>query len=310
MKRYTLQLREREEHFRELAHTDPLTGLANRRGLVRALREPDPDGRPRFLVGIDLDGFKNVNDMRGHDVGDAVLAEVGDRLRRNLLAGDVAARLGGDEFAVLMHATAGRGDAGRQAAARGARRAVRGGRRLGLPVGQRRGGRQPGAGRHRRADARRRPGPAVRQAARQEPGRAVRGPLRRAAAPPQHAGERAAARDRARRAAPGVPAGGGAAVDAPGRRRGAAALAPPDAGQRAAGRVHPGRRGVRADQPARRLGAAAGLPAARRVAGRRARRLGVGEPVAQGAARGRLRRARSPTCWPSTAYRRSGWCSR
>jgi diguanylate cyclase (GGDEF)-like protein len=105
VKRYTLQLRQREAHFRELAHTDPLTGLANRRGLLRSLREPAAGGRPRVLVGIDLDGFKNVNDMRGHDVGDAVLAEVGARLRRNLLAGDVAARLGGDEFAVLMSAS-------------------------------------------------------------------------------------------------------------------------------------------------------------------------------------------------------------
>ncbi|HEU4347533.1 MAG TPA: EAL domain-containing protein [Actinoplanes sp.] len=104
VRRYTLRLKQREQHFRELAHTDPLTGLANRRGLVRALREPDA-GRPRFLVGIDLDGFKTVNDMRGHDAGDQVLAQVGDRLRRNLLAGDVAARLGGDEFAVLMHAS-------------------------------------------------------------------------------------------------------------------------------------------------------------------------------------------------------------
>ncbi|MEV6487184.1 bifunctional diguanylate cyclase/phosphodiesterase [Actinoplanes sp. NPDC051633] len=110
VKRYTLQLKQSEKHFRELAHTDPLTGLANRRGLVRALRDPYPDGRPAepgplSLVGIDLDGFKTVNDMRGHDVGDAVLAEVGARLRRNLLSGDVPARLGGDEFAVLMHAT-------------------------------------------------------------------------------------------------------------------------------------------------------------------------------------------------------------
>ena len=104
VRRYTLQLRQREAHFRELAHTDPLTGLANRRGLQRALRELGTAAK--VLVGIDLDGFKTVNDMRGHDVGDAVLSEVGDRLRRNLLAGDVAARLGGDEFAVLMHGTA------------------------------------------------------------------------------------------------------------------------------------------------------------------------------------------------------------
>nr|WP_296067563.1 bifunctional diguanylate cyclase/phosphodiesterase [uncultured Actinoplanes sp.] len=100
---YTLRLRQSEAHFRELAHTDPLTGLANRRGLQRALRERADEGG--VLVGIDLDGFKTVNDMRGHDAGDAVLREVGERLRRNLLAGDVAARLGGDEFAVLMHGT-------------------------------------------------------------------------------------------------------------------------------------------------------------------------------------------------------------
>ena len=103
VRRYTVELREREAHFRELAHTDPLTGLANRRGLQRALRD---SGESPVLVGIDLDGFKTVNDMRGHDVGDAVLVEVGERLRRNLLAGDVAARLGGDEFAVLMRGTA------------------------------------------------------------------------------------------------------------------------------------------------------------------------------------------------------------
>ncbi len=105
VKRYALELRQREDYYRELAHTDPLTGLANRRGLVRALRDSAPAGQPRVLIGLDLDGFKNVNDMRGHDVGDAVLAEVGARLRNNLRDGDVAARLGGDEFAVLMWAT-------------------------------------------------------------------------------------------------------------------------------------------------------------------------------------------------------------
>ncbi|RAK26927.1 diguanylate cyclase/phosphodiesterase [Actinoplanes lutulentus] len=103
VRRYTTQLRQREAHFRELAHTDPLTGLANRRGLQRALRASAENA---VLIGIDLDGFKTVNDMRGHDVGDSVLTEVAARLRRNLLDGDVAARLGGDEFAVLMHGDA------------------------------------------------------------------------------------------------------------------------------------------------------------------------------------------------------------
>ena len=94
----------REAHFRELAHTDPLTELANRRGLLRALREQAVGGPPCVLLALDLDGFKNVNDMRGHDVGDEVLVEVAKRLRHGLRPGDVAARLGGDEFAVLMWA--------------------------------------------------------------------------------------------------------------------------------------------------------------------------------------------------------------
>ncbi|MFG1720661.1 putative bifunctional diguanylate cyclase/phosphodiesterase [Micromonospora chalcea] len=103
---YAGRLAEREAHFRELAHTDPLTGLANRRGLLRALHRGAEAGVPCVLLGLDLDGFKNVNDMRGHDVGDAVLIEVGRRLRGNLRPGDLAARLGGDEFAVLMHGSA------------------------------------------------------------------------------------------------------------------------------------------------------------------------------------------------------------
>ncbi|MGN9803863.1 putative bifunctional diguanylate cyclase/phosphodiesterase [Micromonospora sp. L32] len=102
MRGYAGRLAEREKHFRELAHTDPLTGLANRRGLLRELQRCADEGVGCVLLGLDLDGFKNVNDMRGHDVGDMVLAEVGRRLRGNLRPGDLAARLGGDEFAVLM----------------------------------------------------------------------------------------------------------------------------------------------------------------------------------------------------------------
>ncbi|MEU4676063.1 bifunctional diguanylate cyclase/phosphodiesterase [Micromonospora sp. NPDC023737] len=99
---YAERLAEREAHFRELAHTDALTGLANRRGLLRAVHRRVAAGDPCVLLGLDLDGFKHVNDMRGHDVGDAVLAEVGRRLRETLGPGDVAARLGGDEFAILL----------------------------------------------------------------------------------------------------------------------------------------------------------------------------------------------------------------
>ncbi|WP_019871110.1 putative bifunctional diguanylate cyclase/phosphodiesterase [Salinispora oceanensis] len=102
VRRYARRLVEREAHFRELAHTDALTGLANRRGLLRALHRCAERGTQCDLLLLDLDGFKNVNDVRGHDAGDAVLAEVGRRLRGPLRPGDLAARLGGDEFAVLL----------------------------------------------------------------------------------------------------------------------------------------------------------------------------------------------------------------
>ncbi len=93
-----------EISLRLLAYTDALTGVANRRELLRVLNEEATGGDPCVLLAVDLDGFKNVNDLRGHDVGDAVLAEVARRLRSNLREGDVAARMGGDEFAVLMWA--------------------------------------------------------------------------------------------------------------------------------------------------------------------------------------------------------------
>ncbi|WP_459839873.1 putative bifunctional diguanylate cyclase/phosphodiesterase [Catenuloplanes niger] len=105
VRRGAQRLREREAHFRGLAHTDPLTGLANRRGMLRVLTQEAFHGAPCVLLGIDMDGFKSVNDLRGHDVGDRVLMEVGGRLRMHLRPGDAVARLGGDEFAVLMWAT-------------------------------------------------------------------------------------------------------------------------------------------------------------------------------------------------------------
>ncbi|WP_018350788.1 putative bifunctional diguanylate cyclase/phosphodiesterase [Longispora albida] len=89
-----------ERELAQMAFTDPLTGLGNRRALLSTLAEVR--GRTCTLLTLDLDGFKNVNDVRGHDVGDAVLAQVASRLRANLRPGDVPTRLGGDEFAVLM----------------------------------------------------------------------------------------------------------------------------------------------------------------------------------------------------------------
>jgi diguanylate cyclase (GGDEF)-like protein len=86
---------------------DPLTGLYNRRGfdtqLLHAVSRAQRYRWPFALVLLDLDGFKHINDRRGHHYGDAVLRAVGERLRLGLRAGDIAARVGGDEFALLVH---------------------------------------------------------------------------------------------------------------------------------------------------------------------------------------------------------------
>jgi diguanylate cyclase (GGDEF)-like protein len=97
------------EHERELARTDPLTGAANARSftehaeqeMLRARRY----ARPFTLVHLDLDGFKAVNDTKGHATGDLVLQTVTQGLRSTLRRTDVVARLGGDEFAVLLPET-------------------------------------------------------------------------------------------------------------------------------------------------------------------------------------------------------------
>ena len=88
-----------------LAHTDPLTGLNNRRGLQQALQTALATCSPRSLVAVylmDLDGFKPVNDSYGHDVGDDLLVAVGQRLQASVRQqSDLVARLGGDEFIIM-----------------------------------------------------------------------------------------------------------------------------------------------------------------------------------------------------------------
>jgi diguanylate cyclase (GGDEF)-like protein len=87
------------------ADHDELTGLLNRRGFFASLRETiaTPDIRVAVLL-LDLDGFKEVNDTLGHAAGDALLRQIGPRLRAALRDTDEIARLGGDEFAVLVDA--------------------------------------------------------------------------------------------------------------------------------------------------------------------------------------------------------------
>jgi len=90
------------EELRRLAESDPLTGLANRRCLREALRVQLSREPPGWLLFMDLDNFKEVNDAHGHETGDRLLVEVARILRESVRGDDMVARMGGDEFAVLL----------------------------------------------------------------------------------------------------------------------------------------------------------------------------------------------------------------
>jgi len=93
----------------EQAMIDPLTSAANRRGFERALaielERSERHGHRCALVIVDLDDFKQVNDLHGHEVGDDVLVTVAEQLRESVRAADTVARLGGEEFALLLPET-------------------------------------------------------------------------------------------------------------------------------------------------------------------------------------------------------------
>jgi diguanylate cyclase (GGDEF)-like protein len=100
----------------EAAARDPLTGLANRLGLERTapamLARAVEDGRTAWLVLVDVDWFKSVNDDAGHAAGDAALREIAQLLRRECRSDDLVARWAGDEFVVLLGDASGDRDAG------------------------------------------------------------------------------------------------------------------------------------------------------------------------------------------------------
>ena len=98
--------KQREAQLESLAHFDPLTGLPNRMLLYdrldHAVALANRQRQHFAVLFIDLDGFKPVNDIHGHDVGDEVLKQVGRRLNLVIRGVDTAARLGGDEFVVIL----------------------------------------------------------------------------------------------------------------------------------------------------------------------------------------------------------------
>jgi two-component system cell cycle response regulator len=105
-KRYTDYLRNNLDQSLELAVTDQLTGLHNRRymdGQLTALvARAAHGGEPVCLLAVDIDHFKKINDGFGHDVGDEVLREFAVRLASNVRAVDLPVRHGGEEFLVVM----------------------------------------------------------------------------------------------------------------------------------------------------------------------------------------------------------------
>lgn len=89
-----------------LAHSDPLTGCPNRRALESTVKREAAgmrrSGRPLALIVLDIDGFKQINDRQGHDVGDLVIVALAELLQGQVRGADMVARYGGEEFCILL----------------------------------------------------------------------------------------------------------------------------------------------------------------------------------------------------------------
>jgi two-component system cell cycle response regulator len=108
-RRYTERLRDNVQLSIEMAITDPLTGLYNRRymesHLAALVEQAGLRGRPLTVLVLDIDYFKTINDTHGHDAGDDVLREFAIRIKKSIRGIDLACRYGGEEFVVMMPET-------------------------------------------------------------------------------------------------------------------------------------------------------------------------------------------------------------
>ena len=100
------ELKEHQHQLERMAHYDALTGIPNRvllaDRLAQAIAQSQRRKRGLAVVYLDLDGFKDVNDLHGHETGDLLLIAIAQRLRDTLRDGDTLARLGGDEFVAVL----------------------------------------------------------------------------------------------------------------------------------------------------------------------------------------------------------------
>ena len=100
------EIEAKNKQLEEMAHTDPLTGLPNRRAIEewskRQLRGAARHGFSFWVAHADLDSFKQVNDTYGHDAGDEVLKKFGELLKAQTRGSDICGRMGGDEFLLVV----------------------------------------------------------------------------------------------------------------------------------------------------------------------------------------------------------------
>ena len=98
------QLREIQKRLESLSLTDELTGVLNRRGILKRLKEElnraKREGKSFAVILLDIDNFKKINDVFGHDAGDKVLIETTNRIINNIRPYDLVGRYGGDEFLI------------------------------------------------------------------------------------------------------------------------------------------------------------------------------------------------------------------